>query len=1019
MALCRTLGLVLAIGVLAAPVARASEPVGEVDASPPGRSRRTRTDVVFSQGGDVLINDGIVGAVALTPTAYGGGRPAMIGLPEVEHNYAINGHGVADPSFGTIGSRILAEFINDVEILAGGYDAEYGWASGAQVLVRRRRGSRGGITGAAGFRFTPRLAAPRSIGAGDEAMRVTEVREFESAAYALVSGRLGYRGLFFTVGVNASDAHNTLTQQFRRVDGGPSTKKFAEQTFKTRDIELGWVVGLDWSINARHVLGLTAVGGPSFSRTSYRLPFAVDPVAFGTNPDTELGGTSRRATGIVNDHFGWDLDLRNLVGLEYGGRAFDDRLWIDARLSYWQGTREMAWRLDDPGHKQRPATQVRSAGGRNLLEQLEREDQTALVPGVRAECGDDRAPGNPCPVRTWVSGGLGKYDRDVSRRVQASLAFTHLLDARAAGSHQIKWGAETAWLQRDSYFRYSGSNSPEFAAQSCAAGELGGGEYCYNAVDGYRFDRSTRVNNHRYVLIDGDNPEQAMTFGYGATRRETGELRALVDPAGYGVRVAGHRATVSTLNYALFLQDRWMIRPNLVVSAGVRWEIQDLRDIHGRSQLRIGDNVAPRLGVVYDWTGEGKSRLFAHYGWYYQPLPLQLNSRSFGGLVHVARSYRPGDCDDSRSPSEWCVDTGGFTTGTHGVGVAPGLHGGFNHRLLLGYEHALLDDLFVNLRWLHQDLGRAVEDVSTNGGLDFMLVNPGVAIAESTIAAQADACDTLRHRIDAAEDEQHRAALGGELRRCEHLVDAYRRLGSMFPKPVRTLDAWTIQVFHRFAKGWSARASYTYARQVGNYEGFVDPDHGAINLGASAQWDTPELVRNSFGPLRGTVPHMLDLDAFYLLDLRRSGWLILAASLRHRSGAPINVRSDTTLGPYRGQDLIYLLPRGAGGRLAGNTRLNLTASYVYWLPRDISLEFTARVINVTNARAVLRVDEVYSFDGARAIAGGELGDLAHAKIHGRRGDFFAREIVRPQGNYGVETQFQQPVSAQFELAFWF
>jgi hypothetical protein len=46
-----------------------------------------------------------------------------------------------------------------------------------------------------------------------------------------------------------------------------------------------------------------------------------------------------------------------------------------------------------------------------------------------------------------------------------------------------------------------------------------------------------------------------------------------------------------------------------------------------------------------------------------------------------------------------------------------------------------------------------------------------------------------------------------------------------------------------------------------------------------------------------------------------------------------------------------------------------------------------------------------------------LSDLKHAKIQssGNPTEFFQRTIVAPQGNYGVETQFQTPLSGQFEL----
>ncbi|MFO7566354.1 MAG: carboxypeptidase regulatory-like domain-containing protein [Enhygromyxa sp.] len=1018
-------------------------------------------ELELTQGGGAVNNDAITTALDTVATANDNGPRRQIGgNSEVELNYTVNGHTASDPSIGNAGAEVITQFVSEVQVLEAGYEAEFGSASGGQINVRRLAGTNK-FSGVAGLRFSPRLAEPRFIVATDEALRVIQTPDYGGAAYVAVSGPIVEDRLFFSLGVNFAGAQHTLTQSFyHRVDldqsggfadcpyengtndcvvGGNyiASQKFAEQTFKTGGAEIGWLLGLDWRVRPNHSIGLTVLGGPRFARTSYRLPFSVDPVAFGTNPDSDLGGGARIATGIVNDHFGWNYGISNLIGLEYKGRAFDDKLEIDAQISYWQGASQMAWRLDRPEHKRQPAMQENTSGGRNLIEYLDREGRTDLVPGVEEACNDSELPGEACPIRTWVAGGLGQYDRDLSRRVQGSLAFSHFVDTRRGGNHQIKWGGEASWLQRQSDYRFSGDNEPDFIDHACEAGELAGGEYCYNPVDGYRFSRSTRVNNNRFVLVDGNNPDQVTTFGYGTVRHETGELRALADPLGRGARVDGYQESLSTLNYGFFLQDRWAVLPNLVLSGGVRWEIQDMRDIYGRSQVLIWDNVGPRAGVVYDWTNEGRSRLYASYGWFFQPLPLQLNSRAFGGLVQVGRTYRQSDCidqrtnvggesksriDNDRLPTEWCVDGGGFTTGLTGGAVAPGLKGPYNQQFQLGYEHELIEDLVINLRWLHQDLGRAVEDVSTNGGLDFIIANPGESVDAGKIAAQEGACAELEGELDSLPgDDGRRGQLARELHRCQFQVDAFAKLGSMFNRPVRTLDAWTVQLTRRLARGWSVRGSYTYSRQIGNYDGYVDPQNGAINLGASTQYDVPELVRNSFGPLTGTVPHMLNLDGIYSFDFRQAGRLTLAASVRYRSGVPVSVRSDSAIAQYRGNFLIYMLPRGAGGRVESNYRVNLTASYAYPLRRDLELEFIARFINVTNARAVLRVDEVYSFESARPIAGGELSDLKHAKVHrpGGGDGFFAREIVQPQGNFGVETRFQQPVSAQFELALRF
>ena len=53
--------------------------------------------------------------------------------------------------------------------------------------------------------------------------------------------------------------------------------------------------------------------------------------------------------------------------------------------------------------------------------------------------------------------------------------------------------------------------------------------------------------------------------------------------------------------------------------------------------------------------------------------------------------------------------------------IVPRLKGNYNQQFQLGYEQEVIEDLVLGFRWLHTDLGRAVEDVSTNGGQNFII----------------------------------------------------------------------------------------------------------------------------------------------------------------------------------------------------------------------------------------------------------------------------------------------------------
>ena len=67
----------------------------------------------------------------------------------------------------------------------------------------------------------------------------------------------------------------------------------------------------------------------------------------------------------------------------------------------------------------------------------------------------------------------------------------------------------------------------------------------------------------------------------------------------------------------------------------------------------------------------------------------------------------------------------------------------------------------------------------------------------------------------------------------------------------------------RFSKNWLARASYTYSRLIGNYEGLYQQETNYIAPNGSNAYDTPELYVNQRGPLPNDRPHLFKLDGFY------------------------------------------------------------------------------------------------------------------------------------------------------------
>ena len=77
---------------------------------------------------------------------------------------------------------------------------------------------------------------------------------------------------------------------------------------------------------------------------------------------------------------------------------------------------------------------------------------------------------------------------------------------------------------------------------------------------------------------------------------------------------------------------------NFTIEGGVRWEGRNLGDRFGNSVINLKKNFAPRIGFTFDPMNDGKGKIFAHYGRYYEDIPTDINIRAFGGELQ-AQAY--------------------------------------------------------------------------------------------------------------------------------------------------------------------------------------------------------------------------------------------------------------------------------------------------------------------------------------------------------------------------------------------
>ena len=87
--------------------------------------------------------------------------------------------------------------------------------------------------------------------------------------------------------------------------------------------------------------------------------------------------------------------------------------------------------------------------------------------------------------------------------------------------------------------------------------------------------------------------------------------------------------------FGFFVQDSWSILDKVTLNLGLRWDSLQLKGSDGITRISLNDQWSPRVGLVYDPTQQGRSKIYANYGRYYENIPLDIASRSFATQTQI------------------------------------------------------------------------------------------------------------------------------------------------------------------------------------------------------------------------------------------------------------------------------------------------------------------------------------------------------------------------------------------------
>ncbi len=945
------------------------------------------------------------GSADVAPRAQAGGDVGVsfAGGTGNENAVLVDGLNTTDLSTGVVATQLHQYFIKDLNVITGGYQAEYGRATGGVVSIVTKSGSNefhGGVFGS----WSPYQATPMTVARLGEALAFRS-KQFQQYDFGFeLGGPIVKDRVWFYVGFAPTFTINRTERVVRtQVKSSEKRQDGSWQAQIDADYRDPDYLASDLLYRDLRPLALRTTEVPEESRNLdeyYRLYNWIAKLQFNINPDHNItlgyiGAPEFRSEydSYANDTDAMKMDRSRQIHdatVHYVGKLFEKKLQVDVIYGYhYQGLQELPYaenqqylRYRSPANDQTRGDLAFSLGDFENISRCRVETD----PTTR------KTIWNPCPVTSYVKNGIGQYKpNQVLQRhsVQASGTFY----GKLAGTHGIKLG--------------------------------------------FDFEDNLSDNTRKYTGVDFD-PNDPLSGSY------TGRLAYETDAAGTGIRIrrgfalpdpvnrfgdAGvpcgsmkdrycynyFRAVTETRNYALYLRDQWNVSDiGLVINAGLRWEAQEIFGADGSKQIALYDNVAPRVGATWDPSRKGRSKIYAQYGRFYQSIPMDINDRSFSGEgLLIGRGFTK-DCGRAQlsptgspivvpqqQPGSPCTLSDPRVSGG-GVfaPVAPFLKGQFLDEVVAGAQYDLGLDIVVGAYYTYRWLGSIVEDLSVNGGDTFFIANPG-AEADPKAAAdlQAEADRLARDAAAAPTDSR----LAKEAQLAQNKADVYKAQ-SLFPKATRDYHAVTLTLQKRLSNRFSLLLNYTYSRLLGNYPGPYSPYNNQLDPNISVQYDIIDLTVNRNGPLNNDRPHNFKATGFYQQPVfGGNGTITASLTFTALSGRPIQV-----LGQHNqyGARNTFILPSGSAGRTPMITQLDAHLAYEHALTKAVKLSVYGDVINLANQRGIINVDDEYTYSVVNPIAGGRVEDLSSLRT---------LDGTKPilNSNYGQPTAFQSPLYLRF------
>lgn len=466
-------------------------------------------------------------------------------------------------------------------------------------------------------------------------------------------------------------------------------------------------------------------------------------------------------------------------------------------------------------------------------------------------------------------------------------------------------------------------------------------------------------------------------------------------------------------NEAWYLEDSWKVTRNVLLYAGLRGESFDNKNADNISFVKADNLMAPRMGFSWNAAGDSSMKVFGNFGRYYIPVASNTNIRATRAEGSSESWYTYTGRDPVTGAPTGLSQRIGNMIGTenlqlpHPATVADTkLSPMSQDEWILGFQKSLAKNWTGGVKAVHRKVNDGMDDFCGAYAIKNYVVeklNPAYDAGDVASCVLMNPGRDLNLKVDVMNDGK--------------LVDVTIPASYLgLAKYKRTYNAVELTLDRAFDGQWAANFSYTWSKNKGTAEGYVQSNLDQEDAGITQDFDFGSFTHGADGFLPNDRRHVFKAYGTYALtDAFRIGANYVVSSGRPLSciGYVPSTVSDFPKvdghygsGDYTSASSYYcldsntgmtkLVPRGSVGRTSWTQQL------------DLQFGFNTRAFG---GKLSLQADVFNVFDSRKATELNEVRDYSRAGSNSQPGQ------LNP--NYMQPTSFQGPRSVRLSARYEF